>query len=76
MVRLFVYVRKQYHFTQKEKELQEIAKKYGGKWIGEGTNLSTGKRDIQFQFKTLDDDHDFLDDPKKKTITLRGQTFY
>ena len=68
-VSLLVYIKKQYKYSTQEERLGILADKLGGKEIGGGTCLATGKRDKQYYFKCESDAKTFLSYPTvKKTI--------
>jgi len=67
---LLVYVKKKYTYGKREEQLQILADGLGGKFIGGGTNLSTGKRDQQYYFKSMNDIKVFLDYPTVKEAIL------
>lgn len=60
---LLVYVKKKYTYGKREEQLQVLADGLGGRFIGGGTDLTTGERDQQFHFKNINDAKTFLDYP-------------
>jgi len=67
---VLVYVKKKFAYSQREEQLEVLANKLGGKNIGGGTNLSNGKRDQQYYFKSLNDVRTFLDYPTVREAIL------
>ena len=67
---VLVYMKKKYAYTQTEERIQILADKLGGRNVGGGTCLSTGKRDQQFYFKSLNDVKTFLDYPTVREAIL------
>lgn len=67
---VLVYMKKKHAYTQTEERLQILADKLGGADVGGGTCFTTGKRDRQFMFKSLDDVKTFLDYPTVKEAIL------
>ena len=67
---LLVYVKKKYTYGKREEQLQILADGLGGKFIGGGTDLSSGKRDQQYYFKSMNDVKSFLDYPTVKEAIL------
>lgn len=59
-VSLLVFIKNKYKYTDQESKLQILADKLGGRNIGGGTDLSTGKRDQQFIFNSKKDAKTFL----------------
>jgi len=59
-VSLLVYIKKKFKYSFQEEKLGILADKLGGKEVGGGTCLSTGKRDKQFYFKNKQDAETFL----------------
>jgi len=59
-VSLLVFIKNKYKYTDQESKLQILADKLGGRNIGGGTDLSSGKRDQQFIFKNKKDAKTFL----------------
>jgi hypothetical protein len=57
---LLVFIKNKYKYSDQESKLQILADKLGGRNIGGGTNLSTGKRDQQFVFNNKKDAKAFL----------------
>jgi len=70
-VSLLVFVKNKYKYGQEEEKLSILADKLGGKEIGGGTCLSTGKRDKQFYFKSKQDAETFLSYPTTQQIILK-----
>ena len=70
-VSLLVYVKNKYKYGQQEEKLGILADKLGGKEIGGGTCLDTGKRDKQYYFKSYEDANTFLSYPTVKSIILK-----
>jgi len=67
---VLVYMKKKHAYTRTEERLQVLADGLGGRCVGGGTCLSTGKRDQQFMFKSLDDVKTFLDYPTVREAIL------
>lgn len=68
-VSLLVFIKNKYKYTDQESKLAILANKLGGRNIGGGTDLSTGKRDQQFIFNSTKDAKTFLSyDTVKQTI--------
>jgi hypothetical protein len=65
-----VYVKRKYAYTKKEEELAVLAYAVQGRFVGGGTDLTTGKRDQQFIFKTMDNVKTFLDYPTVREAIL------
>lgn len=70
-VSLLVYIKKQYKYSAQEEKLSILADKLGGKEIGGGTCLATGKRDKQYYFKNENDAKTFLSYPTVKQTILK-----
>lgn len=70
-VSLLVYIKNKYKYTQQEEKLGILADKLGGKEVGGGTDLSTGKRDKQYYFKSESDAKTFLAYPTVKEAILK-----
>lgn len=70
-VSLLVYIKKQYKYSAQEEKLSILADKLGGKEVGGGTCLATGKRDKQYYFKTEEDAETFLSYPTVKQTILK-----
>jgi len=70
-VSLLVFVKNKYKYGQEEEKLGILADKLGGKEIGGGTCLSTGKRDKQFYFKSKQDAETFLSYPTTQQVILK-----
>jgi len=67
---VLVFMKKKYAYSKREEQLEILANALGGKNIGGGTCLSTGKRDQQFYFKSIDDAKTFLEYPTVKEAIL------
>lgn len=67
---VLVYMKKKYAYSQREEQMEVLAHALGGKNVGGGTDLTTGKRDQQFYFKTLEDVKTFLDYPTVREAIL------
>lgn len=67
---VLVYMKKKFAYGKREEQLEVLANALGGKNVGGGTNLSNGKRDQQFYFKSLNDVNTFLDYPTVKEAIL------
>lgn len=67
---VLVYIKKKYAYGVREEQLEVLANALGGKNIGGGTDLSSGKRDQQFYFKSINDVNTFLDYPTVKEAIL------
>jgi len=59
-VSLLVFIKNRYKYTDQESKLQILADKLGGRNIGGGTDLTSGKRDQQFIFNDKKDAKTFL----------------
>lgn len=59
-------MKKKYAYSKREEQMQVLADALGGKFIGGGTDLSNGKRDQQFYFKSLENVKTFLKYPTIK----------
>jgi len=70
-VSLLVYIKKQYRYSTQEERLGILADKLGGKEVGGGTCLATGKRDKQYYFNSEKDAKTFLSYPTVKQIILK-----
>ena len=70
-VSLLVYVKNKYKYSQQEEKLGILADALGGKEIGGGACLATGKRDKQYYFKSQEDAKTFLSYPTVKQIILK-----
>ena len=68
---LLVFVKNKYKYGNQEEKLGILADKLGGKEIGGGTCLSTGKRDKQFYFQNKQSVDTFLDYPTVKETILK-----
>jgi len=60
---VLVYMKKKFAYSEREEQIEVLAINLGGKNIGGGTDLTTGKRDQQFYFKSLEDVNTFLKYP-------------
>lgn len=67
---VLVFIKKKYAYSKREEQIQVLAYGLGGKYIGGGTNLSNGKRDQQFYFKSLENVKTFLNYPTVKEAIL------
>jgi len=56
-------MKKKFAYSEREEQIEVLAINLGGKNIGGGTDLTTGKRDQQFYFKSLEDVNTFLKYP-------------
>lgn len=70
-VSLLVFVKNKYKYSNQEEKLAVLAHQLEGKEIGGGTNLSNGKRDKQYYFKTKNDAYTFLNYPTVKETILK-----
>ena len=69
---LLVYMSAQHKYTDSETQLETLCKeKYNGRYVGGGTDLSSGKRDQQFVFGSETDAKAFLKHPFTKTVILK-----
>jgi len=68
---LLVYIRNKYKYTNQEEKLGILADQLGGREVGGGTCLSTGKRDKQFYFKSEKDAKTFLAYPTVQETILK-----
>lgn len=59
-VSLLVFIKNKYKYSDQETKLEVLANKLGGRNIGGGTDLSSGKRDQQFIFNSKQDARTFL----------------
>lgn len=69
-ISVLVYMKKKFAYSKREEQLEVLANALGGRNVGGGTDLSTGKRDQQFYFKNLNDAKTFLDYPTVKEAIL------
>lgn len=69
-VSLLVYIKNKYKYTEREEQLEVLANALGGRNVGGGTDLSTGKRDQQFYFNNEQDANMFLNYPTVKEAIL------
>lgn len=67
---VLVYIKKKYAYGKREEQIGILADSLKGKFIGGGTDLSNGKRDQQYYFKTIEDVKAFLDYPTVKEAIL------
>jgi len=67
---VLVYIKKKYAYSKREEQIEVLANALGGKNIGGGTDLSTGKRDQQYYFKSSEDVNTFLNYPTVKEAIL------
>lgn len=67
---VLVYMKKKYAYSQREEQMEVLAHALGGKNVGGGTDLTTGKRDQQFYFKSMHDVKTFLDYPTVREAIL------
>lgn len=67
---VLVFIKKKFAYSKREEQLEVLANGLGGKNVGGGTNLSDGKRDQQYYFKSLDNVKTFLDYPTVKEAIL------
>jgi len=63
---LLVFVKKKYAYGTREEQMGILADALKGKFIGGGTDLSSGERDQQFYFRSIEDANTFLDYPTVK----------
>ena len=70
-VSLLVYIKRQYRYGVQEEKLGVLADKLGGKEVGGGTCLATGKRDKQYFFNSEKDAKAFLSYPTVKQTILK-----
>ena len=68
---LLVYIKNKYKYSNQEEKLGVLADKLGGKEVGGGTCLATGKRDKQYYFKSEEDVNTFLAYPTVKETILK-----
>jgi len=68
---LLVFIKNKYKYSQQEEKLGILADKLGGREVGGGTCLSTGKRDKQFYFISEKDVKTFLEYSTVKDIILK-----
>jgi len=68
---LLVYVKNKYKYGKQEEKLAILANKLGGREIGGGTCLATGKRDKQYYFKTKAKAEAFLAYPTVQETILK-----
>lgn len=68
---LLVYIKNKYKYGRQEEKLGVLADRLGGREIGGGTDLTTGKRDKQYYFKNEQDVKTFLSYPTVKDIILK-----
>lgn len=67
---VLVFMKKKYAYSRREEQIEVLANALGGKNIGGGTDLTTGKRDQQFYFKSSEDVETFLAYPTVKEAIL------
>lgn len=67
---VLVYIKKKYAYSQREEQLEVLADALKGTCVGGGTCLSSGKRDKQYMFKSLNDVKTFLDYPTVRESIL------
>lgn len=67
---VLVYIKKKYAYSKREEQIEYLAINLKGKHIGGGTDLTSGKRDQQFCFKSLEDVKTFLDYPTVREAIL------
>lgn len=67
---VLVYMKKKYAYSKREEQIEMLALNLGGRSVGGGTCLVTGKRDQQFLFKKIDDVKTFLDYPTVREAIL------
>lgn len=67
---VLVYIKKKYAYGKREEQIETLAINLGGKSVGGGTDLTTGKRDQQFFFEDLDKVKTFLDYPTVREAIL------
>jgi len=67
---VLVYMKKKYAYSKREEQIDVLAHNLGGRSVGGGTCLATGKRDQQFLFKSLDKVKTFLDYPTVREAIL------
>jgi hypothetical protein len=70
-VSLLVYIKNKFKYSNQEEKLGILADKLGGREVGGGTCLSTGKRDKQFYFKSKQDAETFLSYQTVKETILK-----
>ncbi|NBP02179.1 MAG: hypothetical protein EBU90_19040 [Proteobacteria bacterium] len=70
-VSLLVFIKNKYKYGREEEKLGILADQLGGKEVGGGTCLATGKRDKQYYFKSREDANTFLSYPTVKNIILK-----
>ena len=69
---LLVYMKAQHKYTDSEVQLETLCKeKFNGRAVGGGTDLSTGKRDQQFAFKSKADAKAFIKHPFTRAVILK-----
>ena len=69
-VSVLVYMKKKFAYSKREEQIEVLANALGGKSVGGGTCLATGKRDQQFMFQDLDKVKTFLDYPSVREAIL------
>lgn len=67
---VLVYIKKKFVYSKREEQLEVLANALGGKNVGGGTDLCSGKRDQQYFFKSLNDVNTFLDYPTVREAIL------
>jgi hypothetical protein len=70
-ISLLVYIKNKFKYSPQEDKLGILADKLGGKEVGGGTCLSSGKRDKQYFFKTTRDAQTFLNYPTVRETILK-----
>lgn len=70
-VSLLVFIKNKYKYSSKEEDLVILVDKLGGKYIGGGTDLCTGKRDQQYYFPSNKEAKIFLNYGTVKEVILK-----
>lgn len=71
-VSLLVFIKNKYKYSEHEERLEVLAQALGGHNVGGGTDLSTGKRDKQYYFKSAEDAKTFLKYPTVQEVILKN----
>ena len=70
-VSLLVYIKNKYKYSTQEEKLGILADQLGGREIGGGTCLATGKRDKQYYFESREKARTFLSYPTVQSTILK-----
>lgn len=70
-VSLLVYVKNKYKYGKKEEDLCVLVDKLGGRYVGGGTDLCTGKRDQQYYFPSAKEAKTFLNYKTTQEVIMK-----